>query len=314
MKVAFLFSGQLRQFSNDLFKKSLSNLTKDLDCSIFSYCWEEEGKSLNHQENISETNIILDIKDRINYIFEDENLVKFGIENFKEFKINLPKKYKEILNSNKYHFGTVNSLPQIYTLHKCYELLEESNDHFDLIFRCRFDSIFIHPFKSLPLKEMINKKYLFHINFGRAYFPNRVYDIFFGGSPQAMKFLKTIWNDIPMLVNNNYRNGLDKRDCCRLLYIASNLNSVKVKSINSRICDVYRFGNDEYLKYLISSHLISISLNLNNLKILVLIFDWFKKNDLINIKIFLYLIKAFIFLPISYVKRLIFIRNLLNFY
>ena len=37
MKVAFLFSGQLRELEYDLFRKSLVNLTKDLDYSIFAY-------------------------------------------------------------------------------------------------------------------------------------------------------------------------------------------------------------------------------------------------------------------------------------
>ena len=54
MKIAFLFSGQLRELPYQLFRKSLFNLTKDLDYAIFSFCWEEKGKSLNHGNKVPE--------------------------------------------------------------------------------------------------------------------------------------------------------------------------------------------------------------------------------------------------------------------
>ena len=61
MRIAFLFSGQLREVSLDLFRRSLSNLTKDIDYGIFVYCWEEEGKSLNHKYKIPDTNLVQNI-------------------------------------------------------------------------------------------------------------------------------------------------------------------------------------------------------------------------------------------------------------
>jgi len=51
-------------------------------------------------------------------------------------------------------------------------------------------------------------------------------------------------NDIPSLVKNNFDNGLDKRDSCRILYLAASIRKTKVKSLPSRICDVYR--NKDY--------------------------------------------------------------------
>ena len=36
-----------------------------------------------------------------------------------------------ILDSNDYHHGTIHSLPQIYTLHKCYKLMKYSKNNFD---------------------------------------------------------------------------------------------------------------------------------------------------------------------------------------
>ena len=51
MRIAFLFSGQVRNIPIELIRVSLSNLTKNLDYDIFSYSWLETGKSLNHSRN-----------------------------------------------------------------------------------------------------------------------------------------------------------------------------------------------------------------------------------------------------------------------
>lgn len=50
MKIAFLFAGQYRDIPNDLFRNSISNLTKDLDYDIFCYSWDEAGESLDHRK------------------------------------------------------------------------------------------------------------------------------------------------------------------------------------------------------------------------------------------------------------------------
>ena len=51
MKIALLFSGQIRNLPIDIFQKSLSNLTQEIDYDIYSYSWYETGKSLNHSKN-----------------------------------------------------------------------------------------------------------------------------------------------------------------------------------------------------------------------------------------------------------------------
>ena len=155
MKIAFLFSGQLRELSLDLFKRSLMNLTKDIEYGIFVYCWEEEGKSLNHKYKLPKTNLVQNINQKIFKMFNEFNLLNYSYESFYNFEKKISLDHRQILNSNKFHFGTINSLPQIYTLHKSYELLENSNYDYDLVFKCRFDSIFIHPFKLLSLDEIL---------------------------------------------------------------------------------------------------------------------------------------------------------------
>ena len=303
MKIAFLFSGQFREVPLDLFRKSLFNLTKDLDYGIFSYCWEEIGESLNHRSKMPIVDIDENIDSKIKFLFNDFNLLESGHERFKDFDRNLKSKHKEIFTSKKFHFGTINSLPQIYTLHKSFQLLEKSIYEFDLVFRCRFDSIFIHPIKIFPLSEILSNNVIYNLNFGRAYYPHRIYDIFFGGSRKSMNFISTIWSDIPFLVKNKFENGLDKRDSCRILYLAAYLKRNKVKSFPSRICDVYRNNDYLYSKYLISSHLLSLRFNKNYFIFLKDIFKWFRESNISNTKMILYLIKAFILIPFVYLKR-----------
>ena len=178
MKIAFLFAGQYRPIPKDLIRFSIENLTKGLDYSIFCYSWDEPGESLDHRENIPKIINKNDSFDQILNIFSEFNLEKIATESYDNFRINLPKTHKEILNSNIYHKGTVFALPQIYSLSKCYKLIGSKVNDYDLIFRCRFDSLYIHPLKLYPLKIFLNSPNLYNLNFGRAYYPNRIYDIF----------------------------------------------------------------------------------------------------------------------------------------
>ena len=56
MKEALLFAGQYREISEILFKKSLSIFVSDLDYDIYSFVWEEVGKSLNHRNKLPKLN------------------------------------------------------------------------------------------------------------------------------------------------------------------------------------------------------------------------------------------------------------------
>ena len=123
MKVALLFSGQIRGMPVDLFKKSLSLLTEDLNYEIYSYFWEETGKSLNHghvENKISKTQ---DAKVLFEQLFNGFNLKSFKSEPYLNFREKLNPTYQKIIDSKEYHFGTINSLAQIYSLSQCYKLL-----------------------------------------------------------------------------------------------------------------------------------------------------------------------------------------------
>ena len=309
MKIAILFSGQYRSIPIHIFKRSLSTLVDGIDYSIFSYCWEEKGNSMNHSPIIPEikkTNISSEIEN----IFSSFNLENYSYESFSQFKKNLQDKYKKILNSNKFHIGTIHSLPQIYTLFKCYELFDSNvkSKEYDLIFRCRYDSVFIHPLKLFPLKKILKSDNLYNINFGRAYYPKRIYDIFFGGSRKSMSFISNIWEELPILIDHRFNNNLDKRDACRIIYLSPNLKNIGIKSFDSRICDIFRNINDSsYERYIISSHLLSF-LNFNKyFLVLKYFFEHVHYRKISKYKIIFFMLKSLFFSPISYIKRLKFI-------
>ena len=197
------------------------------------------------------------------------------------------------------------SLPQIYTISKCYKLIATDKNEYDLIFRCRFDSIFLHPLNIYPLKTFLNSTILYHLNFGRAYYPNRIYDIFFGGSKNSMAFLDEIWDKLPKFVENNYDNGQDKRDACRLFFIAAVSNNIKTRSFKTRICDIYRpFKDNYYEKYLISSHLISLKFDKTVLNSIPYFINWLIYRKISFLKFLSIIIKTIFFIPLSYLKRL----------
>ena len=305
MKIAFLFAGQYRPIPKDLISYSLQNLTKGLDYNIFCYSWDEPGESLDHREEIPKLRSDNSSYAEISSIFSEFNLKEIRTESYNDFVVNLPKNQKKILNSKKYHKGTIFALPQIYTLSKCYKLLGNYQDDFDLIFRCRFDSIYLHPLKIYPLRSFLNSSSLYNINFGRAYYPNRIYDIFFGGSKKSMSFLDHIWEDIPQLVENNLNNGQDKRDACRLFFVAAVTNNVKVKSLKTRICDIYRpFKDNYYEQYLISSHLLSLKFDIASFKSIPYFIRWFFYRRINFMKFSLIIGKTIFLIPLSYLKRI----------
>ena len=304
MKIAFLFAGQYRPISKDLIRYSILNLTKGIDYDIFCYSWDEPGESLDHRENIPKLKNDSDSFVQISNLFSEFNLKEIRTESYHDFVINLPEAHKEIFNSKIYHKGTIFALPQIYTLSKCYKLLGNRINDYDLIFRCRFDSIYIHPLKLYPLRSFLNSSTLYNLNFGRAYYPNRIYDIFFGGSKKSMSFLELIWENVPQFVQNKLNTGQDKRDACRLFFIAAISNKTKVKSLKTRICDIYRpFKDNYYEQYLISSHLLSLKFDISSLNAIPYFIKWFILRR-VNFIIFFYtIIKTIFLLPISYLKR-----------
>ena len=304
MKIALLFSGQYRPLNKELFQKSLNNLVEDINYSIFSFSWAETSRSLTYSENNDQIEKLPDIENIIQDIFSGFNLVNYEIESFEKFKDNLSDQYVNILNSKEFHPGTINSLPQIYAIYKSYKLLLPLISNYDLVFRCRFDSLFIHPLRIYDLEKLRETNNLYNINFGRAFNPCRVYDIFFGGSIKATYFLKDIWYELPRFVFNRYDNYLDKRDSCRLIYLAALNTNINAKSLNTRICDVYRMDKHLiYEKYIIKSHITRFTLNKSSFLIFLYLYKWFQYRKISYYYYLIWIFKSFLVLPIAFLKR-----------
>ena len=304
MKIALLFSGQYRPINTELFQKSLNNLVNSLDYSIFAFTWRETGRSLTYSKKNYQVKELPKIESKIQEIFSGFNLVNYEIQSFEEFKNNLSNEYKKILYSKEYHPGTINSLPQIYAIYRSYKLVLPFINNYDLIFRCRFDSLFIHPLEIYNLERLKYSNDLYNINFGRAFNPCRVYDIFFGGSIKATYFLNDIWYLLPSLINNKFDNFLDKRDSCRLIYLAAISKNIKTKTFDTRICDVFRMQKYFYYeRYIIKSHFIRFNLNKSTLLIFIYLYKWFKYQKISSYYYYIWIFKSIIFLPIAFIKR-----------
>ncbi len=309
MKVAFLFAGQLRDIPIDLFKKSLINLTDSLEYDIYAYLWDEAGKSLNHSEKNIVDKVDINPKVIVNDLFKGFNIKAIKYDSFTRFKDNLEPKYLKIYKNNKYHSGTINALPQIFTLQKCFELINTEIDSYDLIFKCRFDSLFVHPLRLYNLEKIKISQKVYSLNFGRAFYPKRIYDIFFGGSQSSMMFLSKIWDNLPYLVADEFDNKLDKRDACRILYLAVCKHGKSVDSFETRICDVFRnFKYNYYERYILSMHLISLKNFLKNIFIIYYFYNWFNLRKFSLFKFVSYLLIAVLISPLSYLKRIKYIK------
>ena len=120
-----------------------------------------------------------------------------------------------------------------------------------------------------------------------------------------MRFLDDIWEELPALIANDFFNGLDKRDACRIIYLASKNKCIKVKSFKTRICDIFRKkDNNQYEKYIISSHLFSLIPNLTSMFSLYFFLKHCLKRNISKTLLIILVIKTIIILPFSYLKRI----------
>lgn len=305
MKIALLFSGQYRDISEDIFLKGIDELTKNINYDIYSFCWKESGISKNHKRKMPKVKLDINPEKKINNLLKNHNLISSNSKSFKDFIKFLDDEYLEIMNSSKFSHISINSIPQIYMIYRSYKMLGNNIDKYNMIFRCRYDSIFLHPLNIYPLEEMYSKNLVYNINFGRAYYPNRIYDIFFGGSPKAMSFIDLLWNNLPSLIENKLDNGLDKRDACRLIYIGCLKSNIKSQSFETRICDVFRNNNLRlYINYIISSHISKNLLGKYTLKMIKYILKWSKSDSMSKTILLINLSRMLIIYPIMIIKRI----------
>ena len=252
-----MFSGQVRDIGDtEIFRSSLKLFMENINYSIYVHTWNEMGKSLCHNTINKDLVFDLDSEVYLNKLFNNFPVKGLKREKFRDFENLIPSKYYQIHKSNKFSPLTRNSLPQIYSFYKSFILFKEELRNYDFILRVRFDNIFTQNLLDTIDIDRISPNLIVNQNFGRAYYPKRIYDIFFGGSYFAINQLSNVWIDLPYLIKDDFNNGLDKRDACRLLYLEAIKKYLEVQTLNTRICDVYRDNKKNYIKLLIYSGLI----------------------------------------------------------
>lgn len=228
MKVALCLSGQLRCFNHPMVIESFNKTFSDLDYDIFISTW-------------GDMNITGNIKDDIESVYG--NIKSINVENYDEWFQSIDDNLRNISQQpNPPHKPT--SLPQLYMIYKCNELKKKyEHDNgitYDIVFRVRPDLLFVN---KVDITNF-NNNTVFNINFGKAYHPNRIYDIFFYGDSKTMDTLSNSFLSYVDLVNHDFDNRLNKVDACRLLYLQCYNNNINVQNVNNRLCEVYR-GEDE---------------------------------------------------------------------
>jgi len=244
MKVAVCISGELRYFEHELVQSGLKFIY-NLNPDIFISTWSHKGFSYNtKREDIfnKRNDIEQDLYNRITKSYT--NIKSIEIENYDEWVLNLDEFTKNVMSGRLIGGEVVTSPPQLYKLYKCnllkkqYEV--ENNFKYDVVIRIRPDVIFVD---NIDLSD-INS--ISHINFGRtgSYWPNRIFDIFFYSNSDNMDILSNTFMELEENINYDLDNGLDRKDCCRLLYVQAYKNKINIKDLTTRVCEVYR--NESY--------------------------------------------------------------------
>lgn len=232
LKSLLIFSGQVRPVSPIMFNECLKDFCKHMDADIALFYWDEPGASMNHDVT-RKTEVDLNIEEHLISAFKGFRIIKKCVSNEREMSL-FPKQSK-ISKDKKYSPLTKNAIKQLYQIYKG-NISSIDYTSYDVVLRCRFDSLFIYPFKVSDLEDDV----VYNINHGRAFFKNRIYDIFFYGKPSAMIKMHNTFLEAPRLINENANNDFDARDACHLLYQHAIKTGLKVYDTSIRYTDTFR--------------------------------------------------------------------------
>jgi hypothetical protein len=245
-KIAVCISGEMRYFNDPIVIDSYNKFVNILNPDVFISTWDHVGHSMNHGYINPDDNKTVDntIANSIKSIYS--NIKDIKEENYNNWFDSIDSEIKSRVYAQWYNPLTINSYAQIYKICDSINLKanyeKDNNFKYDVVIRLRADSLFVNHFDL-----NINKHTIYNINFGAAYYPNRIYDILFYGDSDSMDSLSKCFTNYVSLLGNEFHNGLCKRDACRLLYLQSILSELQVESVNTRLCDIYRGqGFNEY--------------------------------------------------------------------
>lgn len=240
MKVAICISGELRTFDSPCVVESFKEAMDGLNYDVFVSSWLHRGFSLNgNRRDVLDTTEPENLSEDLVRLY---NPVSFKLENYGSWVSKLPVSIIGLMKTRLVGGEGVTSPPQLYKIYDCNRLVKNSGTNYDVVVRCRPDSIYLHRLSSVLNTDMSK---VYHINCGihGAYWPNRVFDIFFYSSQKNMDILSETWLSLLENVSYPFDNGLDKRDCCRLLYVTCLKNNLDVVDLEKRVCGVYRGGD-----------------------------------------------------------------------
>lgn len=248
MRAAILLTGQMRRYTNPEVMYSMNAYFAMFEkADVFISTWSDRGVSYNHgdiklrgdeSEGITEQTL------RSQY----PNMVRCAIHDLRTWELTLEgcrkQVYTEGFQWNGGHIrGTV--VPQFFglwdanRLRRAYE--REKGICYDIVIRVRPDVIFAPHLRSMYESITPNTIYAINNPISGTYYPKRIYDIFFFGTPAAMNGICEAYQEFEKLVNHPWHNGLNPRDACRCLYVQARfLGGAAVVNIPLDMCCVKR--------------------------------------------------------------------------
>ena len=246
MRTALLLCGQMRTFDHPKVLEYMNRLIDKFDCDVFISTWKDRGVSL-WSVHSQDKNLYSEVKDQeiskecISII---DNVRDCKILDFDEYlNDKCGSHIKSILVDNVWGIGA-SSNPQFYTMHVASEMKKkyekENGFLYDVVIKSRPDFLQVHNDIEKYFDNLENTCY--HINTGRSYAPNRVYDIFLMSGSKTMDTICNSWIDYDKLVETNY-SGSSKYDACRLLYAQCMKNGIDIVSFDKVLGDALRLEN-----------------------------------------------------------------------
>jgi hypothetical protein len=233
----------MRTYRDPAVLDSLLRLFASFDeCDIYVSTWITCGVSYNHGH-------IIRIGNEHDRVTEEDirtlypRVQAVEVLDFQHWLTTLSATYRRIYEEGFYWNGMHirgTAVPQLWALWNANRLRCESKRTYDCVMRVRPDAIFSMP---IPKEILEDTEGIWAINCMATgtYYPQRIYDIFFFGSPRNMTATCDAYNHLESLIAHPFSNGLHPRDVCRLLYVqTTHMHGIRVKDLPLDVCVVKR--------------------------------------------------------------------------
>jgi hypothetical protein len=244
MNVAILLCGQMRQYNDpDVIESLRVYLGQFASVDIYVSTWSDRGVSYNHGhvclqgdegEQVTEATLRQYFPQIHSIRIHDTKVWEKGLQGAWKAA------YTEGFTwSGMKIRGTV--IPQLFTLWDANQLRKESGIKHDLVIRCRPDALFAGHAPSIYHFVSPNTIYAINNPSTGTFYPQRIYDIFFFGTAEAMDGVCGAYKNFNELEAYPWQNGLHPRDACRCLYIQARFFvNIAVVDLPIDICVIKR--------------------------------------------------------------------------